>query len=176
MVVEALRMPSPRALPVSASALAEFRAVTLWSLLADVLPAEPDPLLAPPAASTVPTEPVVLLLPAWPVAIAAPLVFVAFPTLVTVLVLVDVPVKLALPPSFAAPVVTAPLPVLVIDVNAFTPVPRALPVSAEAVLSTTEVTRWVLLALVLPPAPDPLLAPPAASTDPVVADVVLLPV
>src|SRR5690242_9666365 len=44
------------------------------------------PLLAPPAASTSPTRPEVLLLPVWPVAPAAPLVLVALPVLVTTFV------------------------------------------------------------------------------------------
>jgi hypothetical protein len=42
-------------------------------------------------------------------------------------------------------------------------------------LDTVELTRWVFMAAVLPAPPEPEFAPPAASTVPVVADVVLSP-
>ena len=67
---------------------------TSWLFAAVVAPDRPDPLLAPPAASTVVTTPVVLLLPDWPMAEAAPVVFVAVPVLETVLVLVPEPLPM----------------------------------------------------------------------------------
>ena len=91
MLVSASEMPSPLASPLSAMPLSWLSDDTSWVLLAVVAPL-PAPVLAlpPPAASTVATEPVVLLLPAWPVADAAPEVLVAVPVLLTALVLVTV--------------------------------------------------------------------------------------
>jgi hypothetical protein len=140
-----------------------------------VLPLLPEPELAPLAASTVPTLLLMLLLPFWPVAVALPVSLVAVPVLLTVLLLVCVPLALLLPPSLAAPVVVEPLPPLLIEVEEFRPVPLALPLLAVAELLTLLVADWTFVALVLPAPPEPELAPPAASTVPVWAVVLLLP-
>jgi hypothetical protein len=92
-----------------------------------VLPDEPEPLLAPPAASTTPAEAEVLLLPLWPVADPEPVVAAAVPLLLTVVVLlVEVP-ALLVPPVVEPPVVVLPLPVLVTVVCEVVPVALALP-------------------------------------------------
>ena len=67
---------------------------TVWESAAVVAPPLPDPLLAPPAASTVVTTPEVVLLPIWPVAEALPVVLVARPVLDTVVELVPVPLAM----------------------------------------------------------------------------------
>ena len=64
---------------------------TVWELLAVVAPLPPDPLLAPPAASTLVTEPEVVFPPSWPRTFAAPVRLTTVPRLVTVVVLVVVP-------------------------------------------------------------------------------------
>jgi hypothetical protein len=111
------------------------------------------------------------------VAVAAPVVEVAVPELLTVLVLVVLLVEpeLLAAPS-APPVVVLPLPLLVTLVVALVPVDRALPVVAVALLVTELLTFWVFVAVVLPCAPEPLLAPPAALTVPAFALVLLVPV
>ena len=93
-----------------ASAASSFALATVWLFAAVVAPELPVPLLAPPAASTVPTVPVVVLLPIWPFAPAEPVVLVAVPVLLTLLVLVIRAVVELLPPFSLAPVVRVPKP------------------------------------------------------------------
>src|SRR5581483_5478514 len=156
IVVVARPMPSPFALPLTATAKSSFSEATDCSLDATVSPPAPEPLLAPPAASTVPTLPVVALPPFWPTAAAAPVVLVTVPRLVTVFLLV-------------------PLPFLMVVVTVLMPSPTALPLTAMASSLLSERTDWVLLAVVSPDEPEPLLAPPAASTVPTLPLVRLLP-
>jgi hypothetical protein len=174
MVVVAVS-PVPLALPVTAEALSAFTDRTICVLDAAVLPAAPDPEFAPPAASTVPTVAVVLFPPTWPVAVAAPVVLVAVPVLVTVLVLVVVLLAPELEPVLAPPVVVAPPPPLLTVVVEFRPVPLALPLDAVALLVEVDPTLWLFVAVVLPLEAEPLLAPPAAFTVPVLALVLLDP-
>src|SRR5579883_25999 len=156
MVFVTVPMPSPCALPESASAKSPFHEPTSCSLLARVLPPMPEAAFPLPAASTVPTEPVVELLPIWPMAAAAPLVLAAVPVFVTVLVLV-------------------PLPLVMELLAELSPSPQALPLSASAKSALPEPTHWPLLAEMPPSLPLPPLPPPAASTIPTLPLVVLPP-
>ncbi|HVA26284.1 MAG TPA: hypothetical protein VMW62_18060 [Chloroflexota bacterium] len=126
--------PVPLALPLRAVALEVAEELTCWLLVAVALPLLPVPELAPPAASTVPLEPVVLLLPLWPVAVAEPELVVAVPVLATVLELLELAVAPELPLFLAPPVMVAPLPPLLIVVEEFEPVAEALPLDALALL------------------------------------------
>src|SRR5581483_244417 len=157
-----------------------------------------EPLLAPSAASTATTVPVVVLSPAWPVAVAAPLVLVAVPVLVTVRrdeadePLGELPIAPPPPPPVDDPgppieplvVVLEPIELLMLVVASPMPSPLADPVSAPAKMSLSDSTFWWLEAVVSPlndfptlpiPCPSPvaavalpLFAPPAASTVPTV--------
>lgn len=145
-------------------------------MLAEVSPPLPEPEFAPPAASTVPVVAEVLLLPCCATAVALPVVDVELPVLLTVLLLViDCVAAEVLPVPSAAPVVVLPPPPLAMVVLALVPVALALPLLAVAVLLTELDTLWLFDALVLPLPVEPLAAPPAAFTAPVLAVVLLLP-
>lgn len=148
---------------------------TVCELTAVVSPPTPEPELAPPAASTVPTPAVVELFPFWPSAAALPVVDVAEPVLLTVLVFVSVCVALELPLESAPPVVLDPVPPFWMVVLELTPVAPALPLEALAELFTELCTDWLLTAEVLPLGLEPLAPPPAALTAPVFTLVLLLP-
>lgn len=144
------------------------------------------PELAPPAASTVVTVPLVVLPPIWPVALALPLVLVAVPLLVTLLVLLNVATRPAVAPSLAPPDTSPPGAEFVMSVvTERMPSPLASPVLAVALSAFQLRTVWEFVAVVSPPLalalppPEaeavPEFAPPAASTVVTVPVVELLP-
>jgi hypothetical protein len=82
----------------------------LWIRLLKKATTGLDPVLPPPAASTVSVVAVVLLLPVCPVPLDAPVVVVELPVVVMVSLLLDVEFVEDIEPVVEPPVVTSPLP------------------------------------------------------------------
>src|SRR5579884_1948471 len=145
--------PVPPAAPDSAEALLRTRSVTVWELVAVVSPAVPEPELAPPAASMVPLEALLVILPLAPVAEAGPLPITELPVLLTVVVRVAVVLEPELAPPDAEPVVLLASGALLSTlVLAEPPDPLLAPPAAFAPLE-------VPLVLVLPFRPVELVLP-----------------
>ena len=96
-----------------------------------------DPLLPPPALSTVPVDAVVLLEPVWPVPFEDPVVVLALPVLLMVSLLPEVEFEVVVDPVVLPPVVTLPLPPSSMEVVVSTPELWALPLWALPTASLT---------------------------------------
>jgi hypothetical protein len=139
------------------------RSVTVWELVAVVSPAVPEPELAPPAASMVPLEALLVILPLAPVAEAGPLPITELPVLLTVVVRVAVVLEPELAPPDAEPVVLLASGALLSTLVFVTaPVELTGPLVAVAWLVALVDRFCEPEAVVLAEPPDPLLAPPAA--------------